>query len=408
MLPEWRRTVMSLVAQIPPEFEKALEPFRRYFGAPAFEHLKRYIVGLIVSENLTIEGINRIHIQSKHPSSMNRFLTVGIWDDQEVNKERIQRLKAQGTLDGSVWLIIDDTLTHKTGEKIEGVGFFWDHSEKKHVLAHNIVAVKCVNRKGESHPLDFRLYLKKDRCLEQGLTFKTKIELARELIEYALSLGLDIQGVLFDSWFASKEFIEFLGNNELDWVTKLKSDRNIKIRGRYVRIDEFAAGLPKESFRRITVKKRIYQVFSKAVDLKGVGQVRILISYDNEAFSGDPAFFATNRIRWEGTRIINTYAKRWKIETFFRDSKQNLGLEDYQLRDLRGIKRHWYLIFLAYSLLVSGQLGISRKSRGERLSLGGLITKTTRNAFYNLVGWITEQLNVGRSSEDICRIAYGF
>lgn len=399
---------MPLVAHIPEEFEKALESFRPHFGAPAFEHFKSYVLGLIVSENLTVEGINRIFIQAGHPSSLNRFLTAGIWKQQDVNDARIDMLKTQGALGGKGWLAIDDTLTHKTGKKIEGVGIFWDHSEKRYVLAHNIVTAEFVNPKGESHPLDFRLYLKKEQSQEKRVSFKTKIELAQEMVEDTLQRGLEIQGALFDNWFASKDFIKFLQGKGLHWVTRLKSDRNVKIKGRYVAISEFAATLPRESFKRVQIGDRIYRVFSKAVDLKGVGQVRILISYDNEEFTGSPAYFATDEIRWEGTRILKTYSKRWNIETFFRDSKQNLGLEDYQLRDLWGIKRHWYLIFLAYSLQVSGLFGIEKKPRSESPTLGDLITKTTRKVFSGLVEWITLQLNRGRSQEDICRMAYGF
>jgi SRSO17 transposase len=399
---------MPVVADIPKEFEKALEAFRPHFGAPAFEHFKRYVLGLIVSENLTVEGINRIFIQAKHPSSLNRFLTTGIWKQQEVNDTRIDILKIQGALGGKGWLAIDDTLTHKTGKQIEGVGIYWDHSEKRYVLAHNIVTAEFVNPKGESHPLDFRLYLKEEQSREKRVPFKTKIDLAQELVQDALQLDLEIQGALFDNWFASKDFIKFLQGKGLHWVTRLKSDRNIKIKGRYVAISKFASTLPSESFRKVQIGDRVYQVFSKAVNLKGVGQVRVLISYDNEEFSGFPAYFATDQIRWEGTRILKTYSKRWNIETFFRDSKQNLGLEDYQLRDLWGIKRHWYLIFLAYSLQVSGLFGIDQKPRYESPTLGELITRTTRNVFSGLVGWITLQLNRGQSQEDICRIAYGF
>jgi hypothetical protein len=338
MPPLRRHCAMPMVADIPEEFEKALESFRPHFGAPAFEHFKSYVHGLIVSENLTVEGINRIFIQAGHPSSLNRFLTAGIWKQQEVNDARIDILRTQGALGSKGWLAIDDTLTHKTGKKIEGVGIFWDHSEKRYVLAHNIVTAEFVNPKGDSHPLDFRLYLKKEQSQEKRVPFKTKIDLAQELVEDALQRGLEIQGAPFDNWFASKDFIKFLQGKDLHWVTRLKSDRNIKIKGRYMAISEFAGTLPRESFRRVQIGDRIYQLFSKAVDLKGVGQVRILISYDNEDFSGSPAYFATDQIRWEGTRILKTYSERWNIETFFRDSKQNLGLESYQLRDLRGIK----------------------------------------------------------------------
>ena len=149
-------------------------------------------------------------------------------------------------------------------------------------------------------------------------------------------------------------------------------------------------------------------MFSKAVDLKGIGKVRIVISYDKEDFSEDPAYFATDQIRWEATRILKTYRNRSKIETFFRDTKQNLGLEDYQLRDLRGIKRHWYLIFLAYSLLVSGMSGITQKLPKRPPTLGELITGAARNVFGDLVEWITYHLNSGKSTDEICTLAYRF
>ena len=205
----------------------------------------------------------------------------------------------------------------RPARRSKGVGIYWDHSEKRYVLAHNIVTAEFVNPNGESHPLDFRLYLKEDQSREKRVPFKTKIELAQELVETALHLGLDIQGALFDSWFASKEFIKFLRGKGLRWVTRLKADRNIKIKGKYVAIGRFADTLPRESFRKVSLGDRIYQVFSKAVDLKGVGQVRILISYDNEEFSGSPAFFATDQIRWEGTRILKTYSKRWEHRDVF-------------------------------------------------------------------------------------------
>ena len=68
-----------------------------------------------------MEGINRIFIDAKHPSSLNRFLTAGIWRQTDVNNDRIGMLKANGALAGNGWLLIDDTLTHKTGKEMEAV-----------------------------------------------------------------------------------------------------------------------------------------------------------------------------------------------------------------------------------------------------------------------------------------------
>jgi len=45
-----------------------------------------------------------------------------------------------------------------------------------------------------------------------------------------------------------------------------------------------------------------------------------------------------------------------KIEDFYRDAKDNLGFDQYQVRSLKVIKRHWYLVFLAYTFLKMSKL----------------------------------------------------
>lgn len=59
----------------------------------------------------------------------------------------------------------------------------------------------------------------------------------------------------------------------------------------------------------------------------------------------------TSRKDWDPSKILTSFLSRWPTETFNEDAKQHLGLEDYQLRKMVGIKRCWYLAFVAYSLL---------------------------------------------------------
>lgn len=399
---------MPVVADLPHQLSAALGEYRKHFGAPAFRHFQTYVCGLIIAENLTVEGINRIFINRKHPSSLNRFMTWSVWDRKEVNGTRLEILKADGGIQGKGWLVIDDTLAHKTGTAIEAVGILKDHAENRYVLAHNIVTAVFVKRDGTCHPIDFSLYFKEEYCEKKKAPFKTKIELAMELVEKAGSLGLEIEAVLFDSWYASKEFIGFLQAKTLMWVTRLKSDRNVKIRGRYVAISDFSRAIPPEAFRIVRVGDTPYWAFSKTVDLKGVGRVRIVISYDNEELQGDPAYFATGNLQWESSRILNTYERRSKTEGFYRDVKQNLGLEDYQLRDLWAIKRHWCLVFLAYSLLVQGLWDLDGKSKDKSSpTLGERIGATTKDVFEGLVRWILTQWNQGRSASRISELAFG-
>jgi len=42
------------------------------------------------------------------------------------------------------------------------------------------------------------------------------------------------------------------------------------------------------------------------------------------------------------------------VETFFRDTKQDLGFGDCELRYAAGASRRWHLLMLAYSFLKLG------------------------------------------------------
>jgi len=57
---------------------------------------------------------------------------------------------------------------------------------------------------------------------------------------------------------------------------------------------------------------------------------------------------------------------RWRIETFFEDSKQDLGLGDCEMQTDEGASRHWHLLMAAYSLvflMTSLLLGVNRGIR---------------------------------------------
>jgi hypothetical protein len=71
------------------------------------------------------------------------------------------------------------------------VGWFYDSSQKKHVLAHNIISTHYFT--GRFHvPLDFDIYIKEEDCKndddeeeeekggERKTRFRTKVEIAKK------------------------------------------------------------------------------------------------------------------------------------------------------------------------------------------------------------------------------------
>lgn len=106
------------------------DEFKDFFSKPQNNHFITYLTGIIVCNNKTVQGINDSFIEHKDQSALNNFITDSEWDEEAINNHRI-KLVNNHTKDIKAkdsFLIIEDTLSHKTGEKIEQVELFFDHS----------------------------------------------------------------------------------------------------------------------------------------------------------------------------------------------------------------------------------------------------------------------------------------
>jgi len=97
-----------------PELVRHYAPhFESVFSPAGYVEFERYISGLIVSENKTVEGINRLFVhESRNQSSLNRWRTASPLDLAALNQARLgllasmpgTQLKRQGVVS------VDDTL----------------------------------------------------------------------------------------------------------------------------------------------------------------------------------------------------------------------------------------------------------------------------------------------------------
>jgi len=91
--------------------------FADVFSAEVFIEFERYISGLIVSKNKTVEGFNRLFVsESRNQSSLNRLLTQSRFDLEELNKARMNVLtswpETQLKQDGALsWTLSNCRLT---------------------------------------------------------------------------------------------------------------------------------------------------------------------------------------------------------------------------------------------------------------------------------------------------------
>jgi SRSO17 transposase len=374
-----------------------------------FRHFQNYVTGLIVLDNKSMANISRCIIDSADKTNVSRFFSEAEWFQESVNTRRIQYLMEQteGTRRKAEesCLILDDTLCEHVGSLFEYVDRHYDHTDNTYPLAHNLVTSHYISG-AVRFPLDLRVYRryeevtqweefvarhfpgreiptkKKQRerfhnevdplLLEDpsfkklNELFKTKITLAIELIEQAGARKIPFKTVLMDSWFLSPELVAILEKHHKDWVSLIKKNRNLEVssftlrdehgeviplQGPHIKVEELVGLIPKNAYKKVQVADHEYYGFTLSLQVPSLGKVRIVISFDNPALIGTYGVLITNRADWTAKKIIETYLQRWPIETFYQDGKGHLGLDAYRMRSAEAIKKHWCLVFVAYSLL---------------------------------------------------------
>ena len=224
--------------------------------------------------------------------------------------------------------------------------------------------------------------------------FQTKLDLAWDpgsrgkLIDQAVEHNLNFEVALFDGWYLAPQVIECAAKHHKDWVSVLKKNRNLEtasftlkddlghpipLHGPDIKVENLVPLIPHSAFKPITINAKTYWTFTLTVRVGDLGKVRLVISYANPDLTGTYVVLITNRCEsgplrghWSAKRIIQTYLRRWPkvalrgraarsrgwaIETFYQDSKQYLGLDEYRMRTAEAFQKHWCLVFVAYSLL---------------------------------------------------------
>jgi SRSO17 transposase len=348
--------------------------FESVFTRPQVKNFARYITGLMISTNRTISAMNDLFYAHNDQSALNNFITDSTWDDDDLDEARyriiLDGLKRRRSKDceGDGILAMDDTLSHKTGKHMEYVGYYYDHAEGRQTLAHDILTTHLI--KGRlSIPMDFRIYLKEEQ-LEDKNEFRDKNQMARELIQKAHSKGIPFLYVVGDSWFFSKETAELAGSLGKIWIFESKSDRVVLMPQGWVHLSELAKTVPKEKVKPIKVRYQssvqIYWCYETNLRMRSMGgeRVRVVVSYDNPELEGEPHFYCSNKLDMKADKLLNVYARRWKIDSFYRDAKQSLGMDDYEVRKIEGVRRHLAMVLIAHTLLVLGPAAAA----GELLS----------------------------------------
>ena len=182
---------MSLV----PSFQEVMQPLAVVMTAPSFASFITLLAGWVFARRRTVTGmiLAADAVGMKHHSSFHRLFAAASWSLDELGLA-VFGLIAAWLGDAAVLLAIDDTLARKRGLKVFGVGMHHDPilSTRKTALmnwGHSWVVLGIVLRlpfredRWFCLPILFRLYINKKTIAKRGGRYRTRPELAVEMLE---------------------------------------------------------------------------------------------------------------------------------------------------------------------------------------------------------------------------------
>jgi SRSO17 transposase len=219
--------------------------------------------------------------------------------------------------------------------------------------------------------------------------FRTKPQIALEMVDRALAHGVKVWAWAFDEGYGrNTAFLDgledrrqvFVGEvpaNFHGWVIKPRVLHNgpSRRRGRkrtYPRLARrrpssqvqnlvrYSPAFRQKRWQRYRIKDtehgpEVWEVKWTVFWRKGsnglVGRRHCLI-VARHVLTGEVKYFVSNRVPGERgitlRRLLRVAFGRWSVESCFRQAKEELGLDQYEVRGWRGLHRHFFLTQLSH------------------------------------------------------------
>ena len=362
-----------------------------------------YFKGLFQGKKRNIERMGESVLDSDY-YALQHFISDAPWDHRAVmdmvSQEINTSLQGEGT---PIGFIIDESGHEKKGYKSVGVAKQYCGSLGK--VENCQVAVYGAYSTGTYYGLcDCSLFLPniwvkdKKRCEKAGIPadkirFKTKPELALELVKHQLELGNRIDFVGGDGLYGN-EYSLMAGLDELgltcvldvhqdQYVFTSKPDIAIPdkmgVRGRNttryktsskaIEVRELKNQLGATDFEEIVLRKGtkgdikskisvipVYTWDGQSADSK---QRLLLIRVSETANGGEEIKYAlcnAKQGQFSNKQIAQMQAQRYFVERAFQESKSDIGMSEYQVRGWKAWHHHMAMCMMAQAYILSEKM----------------------------------------------------
>jgi hypothetical protein len=348
--------------------------------APTFDSMVTVLTGWVFAGRRTVTRMILAagEAAGKHYSSYHRLFNAARWSLDRLGLAVFDLIEPW--IEGDVLLAIDDTLARKRGVKMYGCGMHHDpllSSRRTAVMnwGHSWVVlgviVQLPFRPGHFYclPVLFRLYLNPAKAAKHRRVYRTRPELAVEMLDALCSHRKTRRfHAVADSAYGGQGVLNALPAN-CDLTSRLVMDARLydapperkpgtpgrprkrgdllpppaAMLGRRCRRLMFAIYGRSETARVADCEARVHKAPRRPLRVVAV-----------EPLSGgrQPQAFYSTCHEATAEQVIAWYAMRWSIEVTFHDSKQHLGFQEPQGWSRRAVERTAPVAMLLYSLVL--------------------------------------------------------
>jgi SRSO17 transposase len=280
------------------------------------------------------------------PQALHHFLAHAEWSVEALRHQRLALLR-QAVGDTPCILCLDETGDRKKGHTTDYVAS--QYIGNLHTLANGIVSVNADGLLGTTtFPLLCRIFKPASR-LKAGDIYRTKPQLAIELIEELLALGFRFSVVLADSLYGeSGPFISALHRLQLRYVVALRSTHGVwMLPGQRIRQTRW------HSFDRVFTHGSRAQRFIRETVFGQRHHARYYqITTDPKTLPPETTWDLMTTLPGKiADTVGNTFGLRTWSEEGFTQAKDDLGWADDRVTDSPAIERWWELVMSASTLV---------------------------------------------------------
>ncbi len=354
----------------------------RFRRSEARERAKRYLSGLLDRVERKNGWQLAEHLGESGPQGVQRLLNGADWDVDAVRDDlRDYVVEHLGDPDGV--LIVDETGFLKKGTKSVGVQRQYSGTAGKRENCQIGVFLAYASTTGRTF-LDRALYLpsvwaddperRREAGVPKEVTFATKPQLARQMLERALGAGVPARWVTADEGYGDdSDLRRWLEGQNQAYVLAVSSNHPLWHDGAQERADEIVATLTSAAWATLSCGagskgERLYDwawmqlPYETAAGMRSWLLVRRSLSEPTEL-----AYFRV--FGPAGTSVeemVRAAGRRWAIEESFEAAKETVGLDQYEVRTWTAWYRHITLALLAHAYLEVTRLHVTGGEKGDQ------------------------------------------